>query len=377
MASASIGSETTNDGENRIMGMMVGSAVADAAGIYTTNLTKDQAVQAYPERRILASVNADEVTHHLPDPHRAKYEDGNWSEATEMALCTLLYHTHGVARENLARRLRQLSFDGNRAYDMAPLDLGQPIKGIVESPYYLNDPEVAAKNAWVNANKGANDTNGSNAPLLRIHPFAAIATRRNLYQSLKGANVNCRDTHVDSKCNVSVMMATALLRGLLRREVQTEQQINPLLQRCKDHIDLMAFQKYPSLYTDNTKPTPIPFLRMNYGVGSRSELSRLLSAETLEELQLDDKRQSGEVWRCLAAGIFSLRTAMVRLEGSSGQNCEELRKTLFEELITDLIFQGGDAQANATFAGALLGAYLGYDAIPEQWREGLSDSSLQ
>lgn len=90
-----------------------------------------------------------------------------------MALCTLLYHTHGVARENLARRLRQLSFDGNRAYDMAPLDLGQPIKGIVESPYYLNDPEVAAKNAWVNANKGANDTNGSNAPLLRIHPFAA------------------------------------------------------------------------------------------------------------------------------------------------------------------------------------------------------------
>lgn len=167
------------------------------------------------------------------------------------------------------------------------------------------------------------------------------------------------------------MMATALLRGLLRREVQTEQQINPLLQRCKDHIDLMAFQKYPSLYTDNTKPTPIPFLRMNYGVGSRSELSRLLSAETLEELQLDDKRQSGEVWRCLAAGIFSLRTAMVRLEDASGQNCEELRKTLFEELITDLIFQGGDAQANATFAGALLGAYLGYDAIPEQWREGL------
>lgn len=78
MASASIESETTNDGENRIMGMMVGSAVADAAGIYTTNLTKDQAAQAYPERRILASVNSDEVTHHFPDPHRAKYEVSSW-----------------------------------------------------------------------------------------------------------------------------------------------------------------------------------------------------------------------------------------------------------------------------------------------------------
>lgn len=55
------------------MGMMVGSAVADAAGIYTDGLTKGQVETAY-SRRILASYKANELTPHYPDDHRAKYE---------------------------------------------------------------------------------------------------------------------------------------------------------------------------------------------------------------------------------------------------------------------------------------------------------------
>lgn len=74
MAAATTASAAVNDAENRIVGMMVGSAVADAAGIYTDSLTKGEVSTAYQGRRIWASYKANELTRHYPDDHRAKYE---------------------------------------------------------------------------------------------------------------------------------------------------------------------------------------------------------------------------------------------------------------------------------------------------------------
>lgn len=79
MAAAPPASATVNDAENRIVGMMVGSAVADAVGIYTDGLTKGEVSNAYGRFRILASYKANELTLHHPDDHRAKYEvSGFW-----------------------------------------------------------------------------------------------------------------------------------------------------------------------------------------------------------------------------------------------------------------------------------------------------------
>ncbi|KAL2275097.1 hypothetical protein FJTKL_02546 [Diaporthe vaccinii] len=363
MAASSSASVAVNDAENRIVGMMVGSAVADAVGIYTDSLTKGEANAAYGGRRILLSYKANELTPHYPDDHRAKYEDGNWSEVTEMALCSLFSNVHDPDPNQLPRRLLQLSRDGNRAYGLLPLDLGQPTKDIVESNGYILDPEAAALQRWKAKDRGIGDRNGSNAPLIRIHPIAVVATEYSFNWAVTNANNNCRVTHVDSRCTFSAMIAVALLRGLLRREVQTEQQISPLIQRCKKHNDFWA-QNPPKGTGDDRGAY--------YSVGNHAELSRLLTAQSLQDLQLDNGRNRGDVWKCLAAGVYCLRAAMIRLERLSGQPREDMRKVLFADLISALISEGGAAQANAAFAGALLGAYLGYDAIPVAWRRGLS-----
>ncbi|KAG6356091.1 hypothetical protein INS49_015476 [Diaporthe citri] len=366
MAEDPTASAAVNDGENRIVGMMVGSAVADAAGIYTDGLTKAEVETVYGRPRILASYKANELTVHYPDDHRAKYQDGDWSEVTEMALCSLFSYVHDPNPGRLPRRLRQLSRDGNRAYGLLPLDLGQPTKDIVESANYISDTTGAALQRWRAKERGIRDRNGSNAPLIRIHPVAAVAIEHNLNWTMSNAADNCRVTHVDSRCNVSVVIAIALLRGLLRQEVQTEQQINPLIQRCKRHIDFWARN------VDN----PGDDRGAYFAVSNSAELSRLLTAKSLQDLQLDSGQDRGDVWKCLGAGVYCLRTVMTRLESLSGRQREDTRKVLFAELIDALIKEGGAAQANAAFAGALLGAYLGYDAIPEAWRKGLSDKSF-
>lgn len=98
-----------------------------------------------------------------------------------MALCSLFSFVHVLndkARRNheLAMRLRQLSRDGNRAYGLLPLDLGQPTKNIVESADFLAKPERPSKVAltwWINKEPGTRDGDGLNAPLMRVHPVAA------------------------------------------------------------------------------------------------------------------------------------------------------------------------------------------------------------
>jgi hypothetical protein len=87
-------------------------------------------------------------------------------------------------------------------------------------------------------------------------------------------------------------------------------------------------------------------------------------AESLEDLKLDEPGPIGFVYKCLGSAIVLLRTAMRALACRTDPIAAE---TLFEELIVDLIMEGGDADTNAAVAGALLGAYLGYANLPSHW----------
>lgn len=99
-----------------------------------------------------------------------------------------------------------------------------------------------------------------------------------------------------------------------------------------------------------------------------TQLRKHTHAETLADLQLD-AGGIGYVYKTLGSGIFVLRRAMGRVTKSPSHLRAKVE--LFEPLITDLIMKGGDADTNACFAGALLGAYVGYTALPAHWRDGL------
>lgn len=115
------------------------------------------------------------------------------------------------------------------------------------------------------------------------------------------------------------------------------------------------------------------YIRLNRA--RRADLGRVVTATSLAELDLDDGDQMKQVYKTLGAAVYSLRVAMDRLTRASegSPRAYELeRKTLFEELISQVTMSGGDANTNAAIAGVLLGAYLGYDAIPPDCGTGSS-----
>ncbi|RAL17602.1 ADP-ribosylglycohydrolase family protein [Aspergillus homomorphus CBS 101889] len=80
----------------------------------------------------------------------------------------------------------------------------------------------------------------------------------------------------------------------------------------------------------------------------RVKVARYVSVRRFGELVLDDALRMGYVFRALGAGMG-----------------------ICEEIITELVMHGGDADTNACVAGALLGALLGFTALPSRWRDGL------
>ncbi|KAG8691531.1 hypothetical protein FRC08_010157 [Ceratobasidium sp. 394] len=161
-------------------------------------------------------------------------------------------------------------------------------------------------------------------------------------------------THPDPRCLASCTIVTALVAAAMRNELHTISDFNTLVERA---IDFIQSPSSPSLSTF----TPVPLSEQQ-----RLEVLEHVHAENLEQLKLDDRQAIGYTLKCLGAGTWALRKAL--------ETPEDKRAGLFEQCITEITMQGGDADTNATVAGSLLGAYLTHTHIPQKWTEHLLDA---
>ncbi|ORZ24457.1 ADP-ribosylglycohydrolase-domain-containing protein [Absidia repens] len=66
-------------------------------------------------------------------------------------------------------------------------------------------------------------------------------------------------------------------------------------------------------------------------------------------------------FKCLSAGLYSFTRHL-----PASQETEH-----FKHVLMDLVLEGGEADTNATVAGALMGVRLGYSRLPSEWVVGL------
>jgi len=179
---------------------------------------------------------------------------------------------------------------------------------------------------------------------MRTHPLGIICVPMTREETFKTAMEFSQLTHYDPRCAVACCIVTALIRGILRGEVQGE----------SDDCQIVE-DAYKWVSAQDAWEIPAPVL-------DRQEFERHVYAASLSELQLDDSRTIGYVYKALGASLLMLRRAM-RVPSTSTD--------VFRGLIEELVMAGGDADTNACVAGALVGCWVGFSALPTEWREGI------
>ncbi|CAG8579006.1 2067_t:CDS:2 [Funneliformis mosseae] len=88
--------------------------------------------------------------------------------------------------------------------------------------------------------------------------------------------------------------------------------------------------------------------------------------ENLTALKLDESSSIGYVYKCLGSALYCF-TRNLNQQSDEGE--------AFKKIITELALEAGDSDTNATVAGALLGARIGFKKLPKSWVEGLKFNS--
>lgn len=175
-----------------------------------------------------------------------------------------------------------------------------------------------------------------------------------------------RTTHIDPRCTVACCATTALVRGLLRGEVVDETGVDSILDQAFSYVHGNESLRNPG-HEDSAIPPASK--EQDEALLDRDEYVKNTRETHYSDLELDDSQKMGYVYKCLGSAVLALRLAM-RATISKTLSMSATRN-LFEETITDLIMQGGDADTNGCVAGALLGAWLGYSRLPGHWLQGV------
>ncbi|KAK4463205.1 ADP-ribosylglycohydrolase-domain-containing protein [Cladorrhinum samala] len=353
---------------DRVTGCLVGSAVGDAIGLYTEFFTAARAAVEYPEAKFTLHPTP---THFSPDLHRCKHAEGEWTDDTDHSLLLLLSFLNGSggpggparglpSQQDFAKRLKLWVSDGLRALDRPPLGLGALVGSVVRSPDYEEKPQEAATERWRRSNMQA----APNGALMRTHPLGLmLVADGDEARAFSLAAEISRATHVDPRCVVSCVIGTGLVRACARGEVATEQHVDDLIARAR------AWYESEGVTGGGSEGTEWPDLDWD-------ELTAHVNpADGLDGLKLDESGKIGYTYKTLGSGVVCLRLAIRRISTQQAPSVAIAvkREEVFEELITDLTMRAGDADTNACFAGALLGAYLGYSVLPGHWKRGLKN----
>ncbi|RDI89098.1 hypothetical protein Vi05172_g130 [Venturia inaequalis] len=349
--------------KDHIYGMVIGSALGDTIGLYTEFMTKAQAEKAYPrlEPRLQPEFRLypNNTTPFHMDRHRSRFVPRHWTDDTDHALCILLSYVHNggqIDAKDFAERLSYWRTFGTLALGTLPLGLGSTVNAVLSSKKFLSDPVKAAYEVWKPTGNVA-----ANGSLMRIHPLGAMCVFKTLNETFEITTANSTTTHADPRCVFACLIQVGLIRGLLRGEVTKQEDIDDIFEQADTWYggwsveqERVGRDEYFDTYDETIREATTVVMHRYF---------------TFAPLQLDEKPRIGYVFKALGAAVRCLRVAIEFHEEDKDHKL--LRGQVFQKLITDLAMEAGDADTNACIAGALLGAYLGWEDIPAQWRDNL------
>jgi len=295
--------------EDRYIGTLFGQAVGDALGLGTEFMSKADVLRYYP-------TGLSRYAQIVQDEHRKRWLPGDWTDDTDQMTMILdsLLEMKQVDIFDIARRFWDWAFV---AFGMG---IGNTVYDVLKHPDYHSNPHAAAQSIWEQSGCWA----AANGAVMRTSVIGLWDFHdRNKIRA--NAEAVCKITHFDPRCVGSCVAVSVLINELVKGRKPDEELLGEVQSLAKEYDDRIE-----------------PFFEA------------ALNSNDIGTLALDQEQSMGYTLKTLSAGIWALTHA-----------------SSFEDGITQVIHQGGDADTNGAVAGALLGARDGMSTIPVRWIEEL------
>jgi ADP-ribosylglycohydrolase len=246
-----------------------------------------------------------------------RWKKGSWTDDTDQMTMILdsLLEIGEINVSDIARRFWNWAFVAHSE------GMGMTTFKVFTYPDFIADPHNAANAIWeesgcqVAANGGVMRTS-----VMGLWDFQ---TPENIAANTEAV---CRITHADPRCIGSCVIVATLINELVKGREVNESLYNDIISIANRYDERIQ-----------------PFIEL------------AIQANNIAELELDSEHSMGYTLKTLAAGIWAL-----------------VHAPSYQQGITSVILEGGDADTNAAVAGAILGAKFGLSAIPRHWTDNLT-----
>jgi ADP-ribosylglycohydrolase len=330
----------TKDG---IKGMIYGHCLGDAVGLITEFKHK------IDKRRIIY-------------PYFGKirdWHDGDWTDdSDQMILLMNLISEDDLCATSFARDLKSWVRNGfPELGDTAGFGVGGSISNVVGNDDFEKDPLVVSKKFWEDSGKCI----APNGSLMRTSILSVIPDSKKM---IKMSTEISQVTHFDPRCVICCRCLNIILKELL---LGTDPAL--LLDFVRFYgIRYLEGNVAKKNKMEKVRGIPEKWINPKYVKGEEydyiSEFVDCFNIDDPSELKLDELPNIGYVYKCFSCAVFALKIIVL-------DNLEERPVFIsFSSFIVTLAGECGVADTNCAVAGAVLGAYLGYDRLPRKWIKG-------
>jgi ADP-ribosylglycohydrolase len=227
--------------------------------------------------------------------------------------------------------------------DRAGMGLGALTHQVVSNKSFTAHPFEAAQAAW----QKSGCQNAANGALMRTSVvglwdfFSPDAVKENTTRM-------CHVTHADPRCLASCLLVTSLISALLRGEDRDA---------GIDLNDPAQMDTFIAKHVDATVAAVPALVERGHEAAFRAHVARPPNND-VAHLELGDPSGIGYTLKCMASGLYGFRS-----------------QESFEQTITRLAREGGDADTNGAVCGALHGVRLGYSRLPPAWLRALPNKA--
>jgi len=311
---------------DRLLGTIYGNCLGDAYGLATEFMSKEDVNDFYGPTEVIP------FPKFKRNHHNSRWKIGDCTDDSDQMLLILesIMDTKGnipVAIKKFAWKLLYWAEKGfPELGDKGGLGIGKTTLTVLSDPAFVTSPQEVAKKIW----DGSSTKPAPNGGVMRTS-ITGCYKYSDIPVVVDNTIQFCKVTHYDSRCVASCVATSAAIALMLQGKY--------ILSSGELDIDTICGEAYQLalMHTD-----------------AQEDFLTHVTAEKVQQLQLDDKRTIGYTLKCVGSGFWGLRS-----------------KKNFKDTLLELIREGGDADTNGAVCGALLGCKLGYSQLPKDWLASL------